>query len=87
VAALSCDKIDDHNTWLKDVVAHCANKVRCWRASNGSPAAAVAAAAAAVAAVCDAITAGHSATVTVLACRAITASLDVPPPFIISPHP
>ena len=28
VAALSCDKIDDHNTWLKDVVAHCANKVR-----------------------------------------------------------
>ncbi|KIZ04081.1 hypothetical protein MNEG_3882 [Monoraphidium neglectum] len=51
VAALSCDKIDDHNTWLKDVVAHCANKVRCWRASNGSPAAAVAAAAAAVAAV------------------------------------
>lgn len=27
VAALSCDKLDDHNTWLKDVVAHCANKV------------------------------------------------------------
>lgn len=27
VAALSCDKLDDHNVWLKDVVAHCANKV------------------------------------------------------------
>jgi peroxiredoxin 6 len=27
VAALSCDALDDHNTWLKDVVAHCENKV------------------------------------------------------------
>lgn len=27
VAALSCDKLDDHNVWLRDVVAHCENKV------------------------------------------------------------
>lgn len=27
VAALSCDVLADHNTWLEDVVAHCENKV------------------------------------------------------------
>jgi hypothetical protein len=27
VAALSCNALDEHCTWMKDVVAHCANKV------------------------------------------------------------
>lgn len=27
LATLSCDKVDDHNKWLHDVVAHCENKV------------------------------------------------------------
>lgn len=27
VAALSCNALGEHNTWMRDVVAHCANKV------------------------------------------------------------
>lgn len=27
IAALSCNDVDSHNVWLKDVVAHCENKV------------------------------------------------------------